>query len=508
MSDYLIGIDAGNTSSKVVIFDANGTIVATAATPSMRFKKRGEGFEEFDVDELWALNLKCIREAIDSAKVNPKDIMGIGVTSFGNGVVFLGKEGQSIAPGCFSQDYRANGILDMYRKEGTYDAINEIVKGTLFAGEPGPILRWYKENDRSVYDKIGGVLTFKDYIMYRLTGVFATDLNCFGGSFMVDMSTMEYSRKLLELYGIPELYGALPKLANEPTEIIGRVTKEAAEATGLAEGTPVVAGMMDILACLVGSGATGDATYTAIAGSWCINETHSKRIIPNASSNMPYLYKGEYLNCSYTGASGSNYEWFTKTLGGTAQLTAERDGISSFFSVLDSLIDSADIENVKVFFSPFIAQPSIHPYAKANLVNINQSTSYANVCYAVVEGVAFIHKYHIDFLRNAGLPLEVIRLTGGIAKSRVWNQIFANVMRVPVIGVDCDETGALGSAIAAGIGAGIYKDYDDAFKKAVKVKDPVLPDPSTYRVYDRRYAEWTKINEVMKQYWDWKSQQQ
>ena len=92
MSDYLIGIDAGNTSSKVVIFDANGTIVATAATPSMRFKKRGEGFEEFDVDELWALNLKCIREAIDGAKVNPKDIKGIGVTSFGNGVVFLGKE--------------------------------------------------------------------------------------------------------------------------------------------------------------------------------------------------------------------------------------------------------------------------------------------------------------------------------------------------------------------------------------------------------------------------------
>lgn len=120
--------------------------------------------------------------------------------------------------------------------------------------------------------------------MYRLTNVFATDLNCFGGAFMVDMNTMDYSRELMDLYGIPELYDALPKLATEPTEIVGTVTKEASEITGLAEGTPVATGMMDILACLVGAGATGEEVYTAVAGSWCINETHSDRIIPNASS--------------------------------------------------------------------------------------------------------------------------------------------------------------------------------------------------------------------------------
>ena len=161
----------------------------------------------------------------------------------------------------------------IYIREGTYDKINKIVKGTLFAGEPGPILRWYKEHDRETYDKIGGVLMFKDYIMFKLSDVFATDLNVFGGSFMIDMDTMEYSKELLELYGIEEIYDVLPKLASEPTEIVGYVTAEASERTGLAKGTPVVAGMMDILACLVGSGATGDGIYTAIAGSWCINET-------------------------------------------------------------------------------------------------------------------------------------------------------------------------------------------------------------------------------------------
>lgn len=498
-----MGIDAGCTSSKVVIFDENGQIISTAATPSMRFKKRGEGYEEFDVNELWMLISGCIREAIENSGIDSRNLKGIGVTSFGNGVVFLDREGKSIAPGCFSQDYRANDMIALYKKEGTYEKINEIVKGTLFAGEPGPILRWYKEHERGVYDRIGGVLTFKDYIMYRLTSVFATDMNCFGGSFMIDMETMDYSGELLRLYGIEELLSAMPKLASSPTEIVGTVTKDAAQITLLEEGTPVVAGMMDILACLVGAGATGDDTYTAIAGSWCINETHSDRIIPNASSNMPYLHKGEYLNCSYTGASGSNYEWFTRVLGGTAKSDGEKRGIS-FYTVLDELIGMIPIEKAKVFFSPFVAQPSIHVNAKADFFNIDQNTSYADICYSVAEGVAFIHKYHIDFLRNSGLPLRSVRLTGGIAKSDVWNQIFANVLQVPIVGVNCEETGALGSAIAAGIGAGVYKDYTEAFTKAVKVKKPVMPDEKTFPIYEKRYQEWSQINEIMMQYWEWK----
>ncbi|MCI8328014.1 MAG: carbohydrate kinase, partial [Lachnospiraceae bacterium] len=376
MKKYLMGIDAGHTSSKAVIFDFNGNVVSESSTPSMHFERRAEGFEEFDVDELWKLVQVCIKKAIQEAGIDAEEIAGIGVTSFGNGVVFLDKEGNSIAPGCFSQDYRANDIIALYKKEGSYDKINDIVKGELFAGEPGPILRWYKEHEREVYDKIGGILTFKDYIMYRLTSVFAADLNCLGGSCMVDVCTMEYSTELMELYGISELTDALPKLAADATEIVGTVTEEAARLTGLAKGTPVAAGMMDILASLVGAGGTGEDIYTAVAGSWCINETHSDKIVPGISFNMPYLRKGEYLNISCTGASSSNYEWFTQVLGGTAKLEAQERG-GSFYKILDELIESVPIEKAKVFFSPFIAQPSIHVNAKANFFNIDLDTSYA-----------------------------------------------------------------------------------------------------------------------------------
>lgn len=504
MKRYLLGIDAGTTASKVVIFDETGTIIASSTIASsnrMQVVQQGIGFEEFDVQELWDLIAKCIKITIQKSKIEPQSILGLGVTSFGNGVVFLDESGNAIAPGCFSQDYRANDMIAMYKQSGTYEKINKIVRGTLFAGEPGPILRWYKEYRRDVYDRIGKIFMLKDYIMYRLTGEFVTDANVFGGSFMTDMDTGEYSKELFDLYGIEELYGKLPRLYEHPEDIIGSVTKEAAEITGLAEGTFVAAGMMDILSSLVGVGGTGEGVITAIAGSWCINETHSSKIIENASSNMPYLHKKEYLNCSYTGASATNYEWFIQNLGDKAKLTAVYEG-KNFYEVFDQFIEQVAIKKDLPYFQPFIAAPSIHINATAGFSNISAHTSYEELCYAVVEGIAFIHKYHIQLLLDAGLPGTLIRLTGGMAKSNVWGQMFTDIMQIPVEIVDCDETGALGVALAAGIGVKVYSDYEDAFKKGVKIKLQLEPNDAKKEFYQERYQEWMTLNTCLLRYWE------
>jgi len=500
---YLMGLDGGNTSVKAVIFNEKGETIASARSKAFRFESRGKGFAEFGVDELGDLAYSCIREAIYKANIDTKDIIGIGVTSFGNGLVVLDKDGNSIAPGAFSQDYRATDIVEKYKADGILDRINEITKGSVFAGEPGPILRWFKEYEPHVYEKIGSILMFKDYIVYRLTGVISTDANNFGGSNMLHTETLEYSKELLELYGIPEMYDKLPKLAIKPTEIVGIVTEEASMKTGLSAGTPVVAGMMDVFACLIGAGATGEGVLTAVGGSWSINLAHSNRLIPNASANMPYLRKGEYLHASWSGASGSNYEWFTKVLAGEAKLQAGEKG--DFFKVLDELVASVDIKKVNVFFHPFAAQPSVHTEAKANIFNADLNTTFAEIAYAVAEGIAFIHKYHMDFLRSY-VNAKKVRFTGGTARSRVIGQIFANVLELPVEVVDCEEVGALGCAITAGVATGVYKDFDDAFEKAVKVLPVINPNPETFKTYHRRYKEWTLLVEVMTAYWDKKKQ--
>lgn len=501
MESYLIGIDGGSTSIKTVLFDQCGKEIASASNPTMRLESHTPGFETFDVDRLWASTSASIKSMLAKAAVDPSRIAGIGMCSFGNGLIILDRDGKSIAPGVFSQDYRANTIVEGYKREGSFDRINDIIKGTLYAGEPGPILRWFKDQKPEVYEKIGGILLFKDYLMYRLTGVFATDANIFGGSAMLNLTTTDYSTELLNLYGIPEIEPFLPELATESSQIVGRVTEKAADETGLKPGTPVVAGMMDVLACLVGAGATADGIVTAVAGTWCINETHSTRIIPGASANMPYLTKGEYLNCAFTGASGSNYEWFCKAMGGEAKYIAEKQG-GSYYEVLNELIASVPIETSKVMYLPFVAQPSVHPNAKAEFFNIDQNTTYAELAYALAEGVAFMHRYHIRFLRDSGCKADVVRLTGGIAKSQVWARIFADIIELPIETVDCNEVGALGCAITAGVGTGLYKSYEEAFEQAVKINLPVTSHSENFELYEKRYQNWSRLIEIMNIYWN------
>ena len=140
----------------------------------------------------------------------------------------------------------------------------------------------------------------------------------------------------------------------------------------------------------------------------------------------------------------------------------------------------------------------------ANFFNINDTTTFAELAYALAEGVTFIHRYHFDELRAAGLKCDLTRLTGGIARSIEWAQLFADSLNTPVDCVDCDESGALGLAMCAGIGAGIYKDYDDAIAKCVRLRPRVFPRPENVAKLNERYEEWKLLIDTMKPYWDWK----
>ena len=513
MTKYLMGIDCGGTSIKAVVFDENGATIGSVTESFKRVSTEGPQYQEFNLELAWEATKAVLKKVIAKVGIDPKDLLGIGCTSFGNGCTFLGKDGEILANGCYSTDYRAHDAVQAIKDEGNYEELCDIVKCTMYSGEPGAILRWYKMHKPEIYNKIEHVFCFKDYIAYKLTGVAAADMNCIGGSALVDLEKLQFSKRLMELYGIPEMYDKLPYLAADSAETIGRVTKEAAEATGLAEGTAVVAGMMDILACLVGAGATEPGVFTAIAGTWSINETFHPDIVYWRNCpifNMPYLNRSGYLLSANTGASASNYEWFMTNLGILARSAADQLGIKYAVDtpdivIMNQVIQAVPVGGTTVFYHPFVGQPSVHGAAMANFFNINDTTTFAELAYALAEGVTFIHRWHYEELKSGGLDPKVTRLTGGIARSDEWAQLFADSLNTPVDCVACDEVGALGLAMCAGIGAGLYKDYDDAIKRCVRLRPRIEPIPENVEKLNARYAEWKYLIEVMKPYWDYRA---
>ena len=507
---YIIGIDAGNTAIKAVIFDEQGTVIAEHSTSNIIFEPAGKGFEDFDVNSAWESSKNSIKSAIEKSKVDPKDIVSIGVTSFGNGVVFIDEHGDPTCPGKSSLDYRAESIIDMYKEKGSWEKINNIINCKLFAGEPGPLLRWYKDNDPEVYKKTAYLLQLKDYIIYKLTGILSTDANIAGIAGLIDPTKREYKQELFDLYEIPDKWrGAdMPYLAKTLSEIIGCVTPEASKETGLSESTKVGAGFMDILASVVGAGAIDKGIGATIGGTWCIDVSLSNTLIPDAHVNMPSIVQGQHVHCHYSGGGAVNYGWFTKTLAGNAKIEAQERGNISFFDVLDEHVRNVDPFKVEAFYHPFIAQPSAHREARANFFNINQHTSFGEIVYVVLEGMAFCHKLHMQFLMDNGTydePINKVRVTGGLARSKEWIEIYASVLGLPVEPVECEESGALGIALNAAIGAGLYKDYDDAVAKAVKTLPAVLPDLTKKELYATRYEEWYSLAKTMLAYWSKKS---
>ena len=507
MSKYIMGIDAGHSGVKTVLFNTGGSIIASASRKTELLPRKTKAYEEFDVNDNWEHVADTIQECIDLSGVDPSDIVGVGATTYGNGAVLLDKDGKVLAPGILPQDTRGDDILAEYRRLGTFDQLNSITKAYIFFAQPGPIARWYKVHEPEIYDKIDCLLLYKSYLTYKLTGNYAGDLNCYGGSAFMDLSKMAFTDEMFEKFGIPELADKVPKILDDCAGVVGYVNEEASRRTGLAVGTAVCAGMMDVLACLVGAAGFGDGVYTLVAGTWSINQTpFDSALVKEGKSffNMPYLSKGKYLVARNTADSACNYEWFANTLGGAARILAEKTPGANRFEIMNQMIGSVDPSETRVFYHPFICQPSIHPGAKANFFNIDIATGFDEICYAVAEGVVFNHKHHVDEMVEAGVPCKTIRLTGGVARSEVWCQLFADIFDKPVVTVDCDEVGALGIAMTAGIAAGVFRDYDDAADHAVKIRAEYTPNGEKHKAYRKRYQEWLDLVEIMTAYWSGK----
>lgn len=489
---YLLGLDAGNTVIKAVLFDLAGRQVAMSALDGQSFSP-APGHVERDLGELWRNAQTVIRECLEKAGVEPSQIAAVGCAGHGNGLYLLDKDHEPLL-GIQSLDTRAADLAGKLR-EAHGDRLHALCLQEPWPSQTPTLLAWIKDNRPDLYAQTGTVLLCKDFITFKLTGERVSEISDMSGCGFLRLPDNLYDMELLELYGLGEAEPMLPHLV-EPADVAGHVTAEAAAATGLKEGTPVVGGYFDVIASALGSGVVHPGEASIIAGTWSINQVFSETpIVDKAMFMASGFASGRFVNIESSATSAANLEWYVR------ELVERGKHHDDPFGYCNARIAEVTPAADDPFFHPFLYGSRLGADFRAGFYGLAGWHSEGHLLRALFEGVLFEHRRHIEVLGRTGVTFDRAVLSGGGSRSPVWPQMFADCLGVPITVAEARETGALGAAIGGGVGVGLFADYETAVAAMTRAQKEYLPVAAMKSHYDRRYRTYCKLTDALRSFW-------
>ena len=497
MQPVLLGVDCGLTVSKAVVFAQDGSQLGSAAvrTPHSTPKPR---WIERDMRTVWRDCVGVIRSALHDAGVCGRDVAAVGITGHGDGLYLVDEAREPVRPAILSMDSRAVDVLARLESEGLMRRVLEVTGQVPFPGSAAALLAWLAEFEPQSLDRTRHLLSCKDWIGLKLTGNVFTDPTVASSTF-TDVRTQQYSADALALYGLESLREKLPTTVGS-AEVAGAVTTAAAELTGLAAGTPVVAGLHHVDACAIGIGAAKPGQMSIIAGSFSINQTvASAPVIDERWLCRSFMEPGQWLHLSVSPASASNLEWFVTELCGTpGSGSIAQPGI---FELIERDVQAAMRRPREVWYLPFLYGSPLDNHASAAFVGLRGWHSRADMARAVLEGVVFNHMWHIGALTST-FDLQEARLTGGGSRNATWSQMFADAIGLPLVVTEAEESGALGSAMCAGIGVGMFSSVQEAARVLVRIRRTFEPDASEHASLTEAFEAYLSIAAELRPFWN------
>lgn len=491
MSELLLGLDAGNTVVKAVLFDRSGKVVGKAARDG-RSSKPEPGHVEREIGELWDNAGEVIAACLRDAGAEGRDIVAVGTAGHGNGLYLLDKQEQPLL-GIQSLDTRAAGLAAEWRADGTADALYPLCLQKPWPSQTATLLAWIKRNRPEIYARAGTAFLCKDALTFMLTGQRVSDHSDMSGCGLMRLPERDYDPELLAAYGLADARALLPLLVQSDT-VAGTVTEEAARRTGLATGTPVAAGFFDIIASSVGAGAAEPGQAAIVVGTWGINQIIlDKPLVDERIFHACTWRPDRYVAVESSATSAVNLEWFVHEILG--------DHGPEAFARCNDLVASVAPSADSPLFHPFLYGSGAQPQARAAFLGLAGWHGRAEMLHALYEGVVFEHRRHIDRLRAAGVSFDRAVLSGGGSRSTAWCQMFANGLGVPVTVAECEETGALGAAIAAGVAAGLFGDIEVGVAEMVRPKRSFVPKRADGALGDARYRLYDELATTLAVQW-------
>ncbi len=496
---YILGIDAGTSNVKAVLFDEQGHEVCVASRESQTIRNPGKEVEQ-DMYVVWENVKACVKEVTGSGAADKEDVIGIGVTGQGEGCWLIDGEGKPVQNAILWCDGRAVDEVGEITKE--HLEIGKLYHRTTgtppLLGNQMILLKWMKENRKEVLDRAKKLIFCKDWIRYKMTGVIRSEMTDSYTS-LVDVHSGKIALDLMKALDVAEYRDYLPDPVRSD-EVVGTILDAFADETGLKRGLPVIAGALDTSATAIGLGAIHEKDVCVILGTTCANEI---------------VYKKE--DCDF-GGEGTRYEKhpmgdlyveLQPTLNGTPNIDwmLEHIAMTKDFHEIDQIVDSAQVGCGGVVYHPYISvagerAPFYHPYARASFFGISQVTTRAELVRAVYEGISLSIR---DCLPNVDKSATIF-LAGGGAKSPVWAQMIADVLGMRVMIPAGKELGAKGVALMVGVRLGLYKDYEEAVKKACTFTRIYEPNLINTEKYDLLYELYKRVRIHNQEIWDYRHQ--
>ena len=445
----LLGLDIGSTLIKAALFDARGRAIAVASR-AVPVQRPQPGWVERDAGATWRAVAAVAKHCADG---KARQISAIGITGCGNGAVFLDRRLQPLRSGILSSDTRAEAfMLAGARPAGQQP----------YAGQLPWLLRWLRAHEPATARRLAHTVFWKDFIRARLTGVVASDFTDAGAAGLLDYPSQ---RMLQGDSSLPPLQTSLAAA--------GEITRSAAALTGLVAGTPVFTGCIDCEAAAIGSGVHAVGHVSIVAGTWSINQAYADHP-PRRNRHFlvnPSVEPGRWLIVEGSPNSAANFEWVLR-LFGTDAATASRTASRS---------PATDL-----LFLPHV------PAGRGAFVGLGPEHGRADLFRAVMEGVVFAHRDHVEKLATSLGRIRRVTLCGGAARSPFWCQLFADGLGCPVDVPRGEQLGALGAALCAGVGAGRWSSLVSAQRALVPRVRAYSPDPKRHASLDRAYTRYRR----------------
>ncbi len=486
--EYLLGVDIGTSGTKTVLFDTQGN-VAASKTIEYPMQQPQNGWAEQNPEDWWQAVCGGIRAVVAQSGAAPGEIVGVGLSGQMHSLVMLDADNQVLRPAILWCDQRtAAECEEIYRRVGKERYIELTANPALTGFTAGKIL-WVRNHEPEIYAKCRHILLAKDYVRLRLTGVYATEVSDASGMGLLDVPHRCWSDEVLEKL---EIDRALLAEVYESPEVTGRITAEAAQLTGLAEGTPVVGGAGDNAAAAVGTGVVEDGQAFATIGTSGVVFAHTSGLSVDPKGRVHTFccaVPGAWHVMGVTLAAGQSLKWYKDQFCGLDCQQAEQEGVDPYV-LLDRAAEQVPIGSNRLLYLPYLMgerTPHLDPDCRGAFVGLSGMHTRYDLLRAVMEGVTFSLRDCAEILREMQVHPTQILACGGGGTSPLWRQMLADVLGCPVATTVSKEGPALGVAILAGVGAGVYGSVEEGCRKLIAVNAAQAPIPENVQAYQAFY---------------------